>query len=131
MGNVQLFFKENRKAKKNEFYAASDQFVDENGKPLEWELRPVPTRRLEEIKWNAVKGGALDQRRYTTDLILEAVKFPPLRDKALQDSYGVKKQEDLLYELLRGNEVDNLLLKVMEMNGLTESVEELAGEAKN
>ena len=130
-GNVQLFFKENRAPRQNEFFAATRLFKDENGDPVKWELKPLPAKKLEEIKWANTPNGSLNEKQYQKDLVIAAVVFPPLRNKDLQDSYGVKNAEDLLFELLTGNEFTDLSLKVMSMNGLVDDVDELITEAKN
>lgn len=136
MGNnksrdVQLFFKEHRAPRQNEFFAATRQFKDENGDPLKWELKPLSSKKLEEIKWANTPGGTFNEKQYQRDLIIAAVVFPPLRNKELQDSYSVKNAEDLLFELLTGNEFTDLSLKVMNMNGLVDDIDDLIEEAKN
>ena len=134
MSNVHQFFKEHRRQQKNVKYAASSLFLDEAGKPIEWELRVLPTKKVEEIKWNAMnnKTGRLDAQKMAIDMTVASVVFPPLRDAELQDSYGVKNARDLLYELLTSAELDNLESKVMEICGYLDSgIDRLAGEAKN
>jgi len=130
-GNVQLFFKENRAPRENEFFAATRLFKDENGVPIKWELKPLSSKKLEDIKWTNMENGGLNEKQYQKDLIIASVIFPPLRNKDLQDSYGVKSAEDLLFELLTGNEFTDLSLKVMSMNGLVDDIDELINEAKN
>lgn len=131
--NIQYFFKENNQPKKNVFYVASSRFKDEDGKPIEWELRQVPTELMEDIKDRTNFYGESNKimGRFAIEAIVASVVYPPLRKQELQDSYGVKNPEDLLYKLLNTAELDMLKVKVMDVNGYGEDFEALAGEAKN
>ena len=111
MSNLNLFLKKNKKVKANAFYPATKSLCDENGKPLEWEIRAIPTKDNEEIRVACTKeipvngkSGVyrqkLDTSLYAAKLAAASVVFPDLYDKELQDSYGVTKPEELIKELL-------------------------------
>lgn len=132
MASVNQFFKENRKARKNEFYAASKMFTDDKGEPLKWELRPLSPKKVAIIRNRSLnKNGTQNNEQFGLLLTAEAVVSPDLHNADLQDSYGVKKAEDLLYELLDLSEFYALQLEVLRMNGLDKSLEDLVAEAKN
>ena len=44
MGDLSRFLKKNKKTKDNLKIAATASFLDENGKPLLWEIRPLTTK---------------------------------------------------------------------------------------
>lgn len=131
--NIQAFFKENNRQKEKIKYIASNRFTDEDGKPIEWELRQVPTERAEKIK--ELTGFYQESDKifgpFATELAVESVVFPDLRNASLQGSYGVHKKTDLLYKLLNAAEIDMLKVKALEINGYSETLGDLAGEAKN
>ena len=114
-------------------YVASGRFKDSKGKPIEWELRPVPTELMEDIKERTNYYGDTDKMmgRFALETVVETVAFPNLRDSDLQDSYGVKTPVALLYKLLNTAELDMLKIQALEINGYGEDFNALAGEIKN
>ena len=133
MGNsVNKFFKENRKDRKPVSVAVTKRFTDEKGEAVKWELRPISSKRMEQIRNGATnKDGKLDGVRFAMALTAASVFYPPLNDANLQDSYGVKKPEDLLYELTYPDELDALQIEVLKLNGYGDSLGDLVNQAKN
>lgn len=123
---IKQFFKENRKARKNEFFAASKQFTDDKGEALLWELRPLSRKKVEHIRTTSK-----NDSQFGLMLVTSSVVDPDLNNADLQDSYGVKKAEDLIDELLTPAEYYALLGKVLRMNELDKGLAELSEEAKN
>ena len=68
---------------------------------------------------------------YFKNIVTETVVYPNLRDKELQDSYGVMDPSELLNRMLNSSEFNKLLEKCLEINGLNKSFDELKNEAKN
>lgn len=133
MSKVEAFFKEgSRKAEAVE-YVASPRFKDENGKPIPWKLKQVPSRQMEGIKDRTGFYSDTDKMmgRFAIETTVATVVFPNLRDEQLQNNYGVKKPEDLLYEMLNSAEIDMLKAQALFVNGYGEDLDTLAGEAKN
>ena len=127
--SMSAFFKENVEQLTNEMYVASKRIKDENGKPVEWELRHIPNKVMNNIKKKAMNGSnAIDE---ALDMCVHAVIYPDLRNSELQDSYGVKNSAELLLEMLTSAELDQLELFVMEMNGYTDDLAEMVDNAKN
>ena len=143
MGNLSLFLKGNKKAKTNTFYPATKSLCDENGNPLEWEIKALSTRESEDIRTSCTtevqvvgKKGQyrpqVDTSLYISKLIAASVVFPDLYNKELQDSYGVTKPEELIKEMIDNPTEYNAFAEfVMSYNGLDETMEEKVEEAKN
>lgn len=130
--SINQFFKENRKNRENIFVPVSKRFVDDKGEALKWELRPIPSNRLDKIRARAIgKDGNLDSTQFGLMLTAASVVDPNLNDTKLQDSYGVKKAEDLLYELMYWDELLALEAAVIKLNGLDESLPDLVEQVKN
>ena len=108
MSGLSRFLKKNKVQKQNAKYAATRSLVDEDGKPLEWELRPLSTRESEQIRIACSmevpvtgKPGQyrqkLDSAKYIVKMLAAAVVYPDMQNAELQDSYGVTDPEYLLY----------------------------------
>lgn len=138
----EAFLKENKKTKGNTFYAASKNFVDKNGNPLKWEIRPITTRQNDEITENCMKTvpipgkpgqfrRQLNEIQYSRKLVVASIVKPDLNNKQLQDSYGVMKPEDLVVEMIdNAGEFNALIQFINEFNGFT-TLQEDVDEAKN
>lgn len=143
MGNLSLFLKKNKKTKVNAKYAATKSLCDENGKPLEWEIKPLTTTESENIRDACTtevpvtgKPGMyrpkIDSKMYVAKLIAASVVFPDLYNSELQDSYGVKTPEDLLKQMVDDpTEYNDFAAFVQNFNGMDESLEDKVEEAKN
>lgn len=136
--DLKRFFKENAKEIKTEKVVVSDRFTDEDGKPLEWEIRTLSAREEETIRDNCTmkgkKGGdSLNDAKYTRVIITKAVKYPNLNDVELQNSYGVMSADELLIEMLTAGEYIFLNQEVSRVNGYGNKkteMEEAVDEAK-
>lgn len=122
MYDLEMFLKENKIQRQNRTLAVTESLRDNEGKPVEWELKPVSTRENEEIRQSCMikgeKGYVLNTSLYIARLVACSVVKPDLFNAKLQDSYGVLTPEDLVREM-----VDN----PMEYSRLVEAVEELNG----
>ena len=136
------FFAQNKLKPANVKLAVSKSFVDADCKPIEWELRVLTAAEDAEIRRASTrkvkaagKSGAytqeFDVNTYLAKVTAASVVYPDLNDAELQNSYKVMGAEALLGEMLDPGEYNTLSAKAAEINGFTESVEELAEEAKN
>ena len=50
MSKFSRFMKENKKERKNGFYAPTESLTDEKGNPLEWEFRHITAEENEKIR---------------------------------------------------------------------------------
>lgn len=139
MSNLKAFFAENVVKSGSEFVAISDRFKDENGSPIQWELKAVSADVEETIRRDSTKriqnGNKIEEKfdsnDYIRKMIVECVIFPNLDDAELQDSYGVKNPEKLLQKMLVSGEYMHLMKKVTEINKLNETFDDKVEEAKN
>ena len=130
MSELAAFFKQNKPVKKNEFFPASKDFVDAEGKPLLWELRHIPTVTMKRIESDCTIIKGKGKVEFNTDLynrkrVATAVVHPNLRDAALVDSYmsdyaqDDRTPENLIVLMLDDpREFNALLAKVNEMAGV-------------
>ncbi|MDE6111626.1 MAG: hypothetical protein K2F65_06900, partial [Eubacterium sp.] len=50
MSNFSRFMKKNKITRENTTFPATKSLVDENGKPLEWEIKPLSTKDNDNIR---------------------------------------------------------------------------------
>lgn len=140
--NLSSFLKQNALQKENVKYVASERFVDENKKPIEWEIKTISSREDEELRKTAMKKTPIpgkhgqytqeiDTNKYIGLLACTCTVFPNLNDANLQDSYGVMSADELLKAMLLPGEYADYLMKVQEICGFDKSTQELVDEAKN
>lgn len=125
----------------NKKVVVSNRFKDENGNPVEWEIRAITCEENEELQRRAMvsvpvagQRGAyareMDQIKYTGLLLAASVVFPDLNNAELQDSYGVKTPEALLKKMLYPREESLLATEVMNFSQL-EDLNDAVKDAKN
>lgn len=140
MDTVKGFLKQNKKAKENIKVALSKEFLDDNGSALEWELRAITTEENNdimdactyEVKTRNGVETKLRAGKYNALLLASSVVYPDLYNKELQDSYEVKKPEDLILKMLDSPaDFSKALEIVSKLSGLDELLEDKVEEAKN
>lgn len=138
MSELSRFLKQNKKKRENEKYIATKSITDENGNPLEWEIKPIRTKEIEDIRSECVqiqknsKKQKFDSAKFNRKIAVAGTAFPNLDNKELQDSYGVYGAEQLIQELLdNAGEYDNYVEKILEISGYDKDIEEIEEEAKN
>ena len=143
MSKFALFMKQNKLQKDNEKYAPTTLLLDENGQPLEWEFRHITSKENEQLRDAAtievqVTGKPnlfrpkTNTAKYIASMIVAATVFPDLYDAELQDSYGVKTPEELLYAMVDdAGEFQEFTLWMQKYQGFTKSFEDKVEEAKN
>ena len=143
MSNFSRFMKQNKIAKKNENFAPTKSLTDENGNALEWEFTHITSKQNEDLRESntydvPIKGkpnmfrGKLNTSNYLADMIVASTVSPDLYNKELQDSYGVKTPNDLLFALVDDpGEYSDLCRWIQQFQGFTETIDEKVDEAKN
>ena len=143
MSNFSRFMKSNKVARANTTYPATKSLVDENGKPLEWTIKPLTTTENENIRESCmidvqVTGKPnmyrpkLNTSKYIAKMVAASIVEPNLYDKELQNSYGVMTPEDLLKEMVDDpSEYNDLVAFIQDYNGFNASLEDKVEEAKN
>lgn len=143
MSKFLRFMKPNKTTKANEFYAPTTSLCDENGKPLEWEFKHITSKQNEQMRENCtvdvpITGKPnmyrpkLNTSKYLTQIVVTSTVCPDLYDAELQDSYGVKTPEDLLFTLVDdAGEYQDLCVWVQKFQGFTKVLSDKVDEAKN
>ena len=143
MSKFERFMKANKAVKENGKYAPTASLTDENGKPLEWEFRHITSRENEDLRESCTKEvqvtgkpnlfrPKLSVSQYMAKMITASTVFPDLYDTKLQDSYGVKTPEELLFAMVDDpGEYNDLGEWIQRFQGFTQSMDDLVDEAKN
>lgn len=138
MSGLETFLKQNKKKRSEEevLYPASESFVDEEGKPMMWKIRPITSKKAEKIRseCNSIVGNKMvtDNPKWNRMLAAECTVFPNLNDAELQDSYGVLSAEELITELLDNDgEYQAYIRKITEVCGYAKPMKELVDDVKN
>ena len=142
MSNFSKFMKANKIQKEHVMHPVTMSLLDEDGKPLLWEIKPLTTKENEAIREACtvdvpVKGKPnvympkVDMNKYQTKLICAAVVSPDLNNVELQNSYGVMTPEDLIKEMVDNPaEYTDLSVFVQNLSGF-KTLQEEVEEAKN
>lgn len=139
--DLSAFLAQNAKKIENVHFAASNRFVDENGKPIEWEICCITAAENANIRKACMRSVPVIGKKgqYTQEfdanayLALAAARctvFPNLNDGELMASYHVNGAADLLTTMLTPAEFEDYSTKVLEVNGF-QTGEEMVEEAKN
>lgn len=143
MSKFSAFMKQNKVERKNEKYAPTKSMVGSDGTPLRWEFRHLTSKENEEIRDRCTidvpvtgKPNVFRQKlvvnKYLNAMIVASTAVPNLYDAELQDSYGVKTPEDLLYAMVdEPGEYNDLAAWVQNFNGFDTSMDDKKEEAKN
>lgn len=141
MSKFSAFMAGNAAKVENKKIVVSNRFKDENGKPIEWEIRALTNEENDEIARRCMvnvpvagRRGAftreLDQAKFSTALLAASVVYPDLNDAELQDSYGVKTPEALINRMLYIPEATLLAQEIGKLSNL-EDLGDAVEEAKN
>lgn len=134
------FFKQNAVQPEIVKYAVSKRFLDRNKKPIEWEVRPITTKKDESLREQAtvrkqIKLGQykdeLDTNKYAGLLAVACTVQPNLHDESLQNSYGVMGADELLKTMLLPGEYAVYVNKIQEICGFDKGINEIVEQAKN
>ena len=134
---LEAFLKQNKKELATVEYPASKAFLDENGNPLMWKIRPLKSKQAEKIRdevnsFNKNGVATVDTALFNRKVAVACTVYPDLHNADLQDSYGVMGAENLIIEMLDNDgEYQMYVKKCLELSGYNETDEELAEQAKN
>lgn len=135
--------KANKVQKENEKYAPTVSLIGSDGTPIRWEFRHITSKENERLRESCttevqVTGKPnlfrqkVDTSRYVAKMIVAATVYPDLYDAELQDSYGVKTPEELLYSLVDdAGEFQDFTIWMQKFQGFSKSFDEKVNEAKN
>ncbi len=121
---LSAFLKENKIKREAYEYVASKDFVDSQGNPIPWKIRPLTNEELDNLRDRFTKRvknkmtqkteEVFDTEGFTMEMATTSIEFPQLDDAQLQESYGVVGGDSLLNALLTPGEVQDLFLAVNE-----------------
>lgn len=142
MSNLSAFLSQNAIKVENVKYVASKRFVNEDGKPMEWEIASITSEEDELLRKTCTKRIPVPGKRnsfmpdtdfnaYITKQAVKCTVFPNLNDVEVQNSYGVMGAEQLLKVMLTPGEYADYISKVQEVNGFDVPLEDAVEEAKN
>lgn len=144
MSKFSRFMKSNKKERKNEFYAPTASLCDEStGEAIKWEFRHLTSKENDNLRDSCtievqITGKPnlfrpkLNTSQYLNKIICASTVCPDLYDAALQDSYGVKTPEELLYALVDDSgEYSELCAWMQKFQGFNKTLDDKVEEAKN
>lgn len=138
MENLSLFLKQNKKQTEIVKFAATDSILDETGKPVEWQIRPLKSEEVDNIRdecMKITKNGKeikVDNAKFNRKIAVACTVYPDLNSKELQDSYGVMGAEQLIQVMLdKAGEFQEYVNKIMDISGYNKHPQETINEIKN
>ncbi len=137
--NFKEFMLQNAVKIENENFVVSERFLDENGQPLEWELRTLTKIEEEDIMRscyrlvdrNGKKVNEFDEILYSGRVVASCVVYPELNSRELQDSYRTMSNDQLLKTMLTSKEYLGLQLKLNSIGRIKVTLNEKVEQAKN
>jgi hypothetical protein len=143
MSKFSQFMKQNKKVKENEEYAPTKSMLGSDGSPLRWEFQHLTTKQNDALrdkymidvqvtgKPNMYRQKLLTSK-YLVNMVVNCTVVPNLYDAELQNSYGVKTPEDLVYAMVDcPGEYADLTAWIQKFNGFDETLEDKVDDAKN
>jgi hypothetical protein len=142
MSDLTAFLSQNAIKNETMKFIPSKRFLDEDKKPMEWEIKSISSSEDEAIRKSCTKKVQVTGKRgqytqetdynlYLGKLAAACTVFPNLNDAVLQNSYEVMGADALLKTMLKPGEYADYLVKIQEVNGFEVTMEELVDEAKN
>lgn len=136
--DITKFMKKNGKVDETFEYTPTGRFTDDEGNAIPWVFKKLNIDEYERIREECTSINFADKGKtkfnntlFNKKFVCNSVVEPNLNNAELQDSYGVKKAEDLVTKLFdNAGEYYQLLAHLLEVNGF-KSVGEYAEEAKN
>lgn len=125
----------NPKRKPNLKFVLSDAYVDDNGKPIEWEMRQVTAAEGMRISSLDLTG----YKEIMSEYVAEALVYPDLRDKDLIEGIAEKlgrkgailSPSEVLIGMTLDSEMAYLIDRYVDYSNLTVNFTEEVIEAKN
>ena len=119
-------------------YVPTQKFKDEKGNAIPWKFKKLSIDEYEAIRDECTSISFADKGKtkfnntlFNKKFVCNSIVEPNLNNAELQDSYGVKKAEDLVTLMFdNAGEYYSLLGYLLEVNGF-KSFSEDAEEAKN
>ena len=89
-------------------------------------------QRMSTIIGKRAKGGTdFNGKKFNELVVINHVMTPSFKDAELLKKAGVTTSEQFLYKSLLAGEINTLAMKIMELSGFHQDMEELVEEGKN
>lgn len=142
MSALSAFLAENAIHAENVKFPVSPRFLDENGKPMLWEVKVISAAEDEALRRDSLKRVPVPGRKhqyqretdyntYLGKLAAACTVSPNLNSAELQNSYHARSDEELLKAMLTAGEYAEYLAKIQEICGFDTALQEEVDEAKN
>lgn len=136
--DLKLFLNNGNNGNETFEYTPTQKFKDSNGKAIPWVFKKLSIEEYEAIRDECTSINFADKGKtkfqntlFNKKIVCNSVVEPNLNNAELQDSYGVKKPEDLITKLFDNvGEYLDLINYLLNMNGF-KSASEYSKEAKN
>lgn len=136
--DLKSFLNSGNKVNETFEYTPTQKFKDENGKAIPWVFKKLSIDEHDAIREECTTINFADKGKtkfnnalFNKKIVCNSVVEPNLNNAELQDSYGVKKAEDLITKLFdNAGEYYQLLAHLLEVNGFKNFKEDVE-EAKN
>lgn len=138
--DMNAFMKGKAKQLPEEEKIISQRYLDEEGKPIPFKLKAIPTPVVDAIRDDCTvvkhaKGQRIekfDRDRFACKVAIATTIFPDFRNKELADSYGLVDPVEVAKAVLDlPGEYTEWIQSCFNLNGFDDTIEELVGEAKN
>ncbi len=137
--NFREFMLQNVVQVENEKFVVSERFQDENGQPMEWELKTLTKIEEEDIMrscYRLVEKGnrtvnEFDDILFQGKVVASCVVYPELNNMELQNSYRTMSNDQLLKTMLTAKEYLGLQVKLHTIGSKRVSMNDKVEQAKN
>ena len=136
--DLKLFLNNGNEANETFEHTPTQKFKYSKGKAVPWVFRKLSIDEYDAIRNECTKINFADSKKtkfnntlFNKKIICNSIVEPNLNNAELQDSYGVKKPEDLIVKLFdNAGEYYNLLSYILKVNGF-QSFGDDVEDAKN
>ena len=124
--DLSAFLKQHTLPPHEESLVLSDRFLGPDGQPVASRLSGISEEESAALRQSCRRRSqdglepSLDRERYLRKLAAACVRFPDLRDAALQQSWGVLGEEALLGKMLTAGEFARLLEAAQRVCGFSD-----------
>lgn len=120
--------------KENIKFVLSDAFIDDEGNPLEWEMRQLSGREGIDLSRETADLNGVETMAY---YVAAALVTPNLKSKEIVDAFAeryngkIMQPHEILMELVTDGELGELMNIYGQQNRVTKDFRTLVDEAKN
>lgn len=142
MNNLKAFLSESAIQKENIKVVVSERFVDENKKPIPWEIKAIEQEEFDAISKRCKKRRPAlnnpsqtvietDVNKLVEELVSACVVYPNLNDEELQKSYDAIGDIATVKKMLTPGEFTKLSQAIQQSLGFDTGMEDNIEKAKN